>query len=190
MVDYRIIERFSGYRFGDDGSVWSCWKRSGGQRRVVSSEWMRLKLYTSNCGYFRVVLYVSGRPFGQTVHALICEAFHGPRPEGMVVCHGPGSRTDNRSINLRWGTRKENEADKYAHGKQHGPRGEQHGNARLTEVQVLDIKRRLADGREFHKTIAADYGVTRQAIGRIADGSRWRHVLLDDVLKAEVYNGQ
>jgi hypothetical protein len=51
------------------------------------------------------------------VHILVCETFHGPRPEGMPhTRHLNGDHFDNRAENLRWGTQAENEADKFLHG--------------------------------------------------------------------------
>jgi hypothetical protein len=43
------------------------------------------------------------------VHRLVCEAFHGPAPEGKnVVIHENENALDNRPENIRWGTQKEN----------------------------------------------------------------------------------
>jgi len=46
-VEYRDIPGFPGYRAGDDGSVWSLWKKVfGGYRSprwVIGDEWKRLK---------------------------------------------------------------------------------------------------------------------------------------------------
>lgn len=43
------------------------------------------------------------------VHRLVCEAFHGPAPEGKnVVIHINENPHDNRPQNLKWGTQKEN----------------------------------------------------------------------------------
>jgi hypothetical protein len=51
-----------------------------------------------------------GRPV--RFHRLICEAFHGPAPEGRnVVRHLDGDRLNNRPENLAWGTYAENSAD-------------------------------------------------------------------------------
>lgn len=53
-----------------------------------------------------------------TVHRLVCEAFHGPAPEGKpLACHANGVKTDNRSENLYWGSYQDNQLDTIKHGK-------------------------------------------------------------------------
>lgn len=48
-----------------------------------------------------------GRRF--KVHRLVCEAFHGPQPSPEhIVLHLDEDPSNNRSDNLRWGTREEN----------------------------------------------------------------------------------
>lgn len=43
------------------------------------------------------------------VHRLVCEAFHGPAPEGKnYVLHLDENALNNRPENLKWGTQKEN----------------------------------------------------------------------------------
>lgn len=66
------------------------------------------------------------------VHALVCTAFNGPRPEGQEVRHLNGQPTDNRASNLMWGTTRENSDDVKDHGRQwqinktHCPRGHEY----------------------------------------------------------------
>ncbi len=55
-------------------------------------------------------------------------------------------------------------------------RGERQGRAKLTEANVRDILRRLADGTASPKALAAEYGVSQPTITQIARGDRWRHV--------------
>lgn len=44
------------------------------------------------------------------VHALVCEAFHGPKPfPSAIVLHLDEDPSNNTPVNLRWGTRKENQ---------------------------------------------------------------------------------
>ena len=57
-----------------------------------------------------VYMGVYNKFFGNMkVHRLVCEAFHGPAPEGQaVVIHLDEDATNNRPENLKWGTQKEN----------------------------------------------------------------------------------
>ena len=59
-------------------------------------------------GYPFVVLCQNGQTKGFNVHALVAEAFIGPRPEGWVVDHMDRDRTNNNVENLRYLTREEN----------------------------------------------------------------------------------
>lgn len=43
------------------------------------------------------------------IHRLVCEAFHGPAPEGKpYVLHADEDATNNRLENISWGSQKEN----------------------------------------------------------------------------------
>lgn len=68
-------------------------------------------------GYKRVNLRVDKSQSPRQVHALVLEAFVGPRPEGMIALHINGEHGDNRAENLRWGTHAENNADTITHGR-------------------------------------------------------------------------
>lgn len=48
VTAYKLIDGFSAYRVGDDGSVWSRWLRvglgnGGGTRMVLGDEWFRME---------------------------------------------------------------------------------------------------------------------------------------------------
>lgn len=53
--------------------------------------------------------------------------------------------------------------------------GEQNPAAKLTEAQVVEIRRLLARGAGY-RFLARRYGVSAQTIGAIARGQTWRHV--------------
>lgn len=42
------------------------------------------------------------------VARLVCEAFNGPAPDGMVCMHGDENSRNNCPSNLEWGTQKQN----------------------------------------------------------------------------------
>lgn len=67
-------------------------------------------------GYARVFLTYRGQRRQLAVHRLVLEAFVGPCPPDMEGCHGPGGQADNRLVNLRWDTRRENAYDRVRHG--------------------------------------------------------------------------
>ena len=78
-----------------------------------------LKPFTNKLGYQFVDLKapIPGRKMAR-VHRLVCEAFHGPAPEGKPnVLHGDGDPANNRRENLRWGSQKDNSADTLRHGR-------------------------------------------------------------------------
>lgn len=66
-----------------------------------------------------VVFLHDGRQHSVPVHRLVGEAFLGPLPDGMETRHLDGNPTNNRLVNLRYGTHLENEEDKRQHGTHH-----------------------------------------------------------------------
>lgn len=101
-------------------------------------------------------------------HALVLEAFAGFRPsKDYQACHINGNRADNRLINLRWDTCKENYEDARRHGT--NSRGSKHGQAKLTEQDVIAIRKDVRSQKE----IAIDYGVNRTTISNIKSQRTW-----------------
>lgn len=104
---WRVIEGFPEYAVSSWGRV-----RSSRQRPT-----RMLKTRRGN-PYVQVSLCTEPtKHVTKSVHVLVCEAFHGPRPEGMQVRHLNGDHTDNRASNLQWGTATENALDRVAHGR-------------------------------------------------------------------------
>ncbi len=54
-------------------------------------------------------------PYGgaKKVHELVAETWLGPRPAGMVICHGNDNKLDARVDNLRYDTVAANNRDRY-----------------------------------------------------------------------------
>lgn len=105
-IVYREIPGHPDYFAGSDGSIWS--HRFRKQKRLA--EYL-------NLGRFHVrIVNLYGRSYTARVHSLVCAAFHGPCPNGMVCRHLNGLRRDNRPENLAWGTHSENSQDTIRHG--------------------------------------------------------------------------
>ncbi|MEV4127158.1 NUMOD4 motif-containing HNH endonuclease [Nocardia sp. NPDC049707] len=94
--------------------------RNGYQVRVRSR--ILKPIVMKSGGYHSVGLCANGSVQSRKVHALVLEAFVGPRPSGMEVCHNNGVPTDNRLENLRYDTASANQLDKVIHGTHHNAR--------------------------------------------------------------------
>ena len=105
-------------------------------------------------------------------HRAVYQEAHGDLPEGMVVLH----TCDNpRCINLDHliaGTQSENVRDMISKGRDNyvNPKGESHGQARLTEEQVAEVRA----SSDIQRVLAARYGVSRTAISAIKTGRSWK----------------
>lgn len=68
-------------------------------------------------GYESVNLSLGGPDVRRCmVHQLVAEAFIGPRPDGMWVCHNDGNSRNNTPGNLRYDIPEENARDTVRHG--------------------------------------------------------------------------
>jgi hypothetical protein len=139
------------------GRILSPWKQAPGKKHRGS--------------YLRVTLTVHGRPVKRTLHVVVCEAFHGPRPSPEHEClHKDGNDMNPTASNLRWGTRAENTADKRAHGTL--LRGSRMPNAKLDERKVKTIRR----SKKPPGALARALGVDRSTVRNARLGRTWGHV--------------
>ena len=158
------------YEVSDHGRV----RRSRGARGVVAGRFLRPA--SSRGGYPQVVLYCDGHGKRGPVHRLVAAAFIGPAPTPRhQVNHKNGIKSDNRLANLEWVTCQENNRHAVLTGLNtliHPNPGERNGSARLTWVQVAEI--RALRGQVGARQIAKRYGVSRSAIQFIHQDSN-RH---------------
>lgn len=126
-------------------------------------------------GYVQTMFKVGSKNIHQLVHRLVARAFV-PNPSSLPqVNHKDGNKTNNHVENLEWCTSQENCAHARREKLYEQARGERGANAKLTNAQVLVIRRRIANG-ETHTAISKDYAVNRTVITRIASGARWGSV--------------
>lgn len=126
----------------------------------------------SKTGHISVVL---GRGNTMSVHKCVALAFLGPYPEGHEVLHLDHDPANNRVGNLRYGTRSENLKMDYAAGIR-CMKGEQGGNAKLLEADVLAILKDFKPRVVTMKHLATRHGVTVAAISGILYGTNWSHL--------------
>jgi len=170
--EWRPVPGHPGYEASSLGRVRSLdrWieipNRGRGFRRGIILRPQIMGLYTG------VAL---GKLHRMYVHVAICTTFHGPRPSKRhEAAHWNGNRLDNRAENLRWVTHQQNEADKIRHGT--NPEGRRHGMVKLTEVDVLAIRKIHASGSLSQQAIADQFNISRRMIGLIVARSNWTHL--------------
>lgn len=173
---FQQIPGFPRYAVSEDGTILSiCGNGRGAHRNLPWSEARRIApdIASSN-GYPRVTLRQDGRKHQVHVHTLVLTVFSGPRPDGMECRHLDGNKLNYHATNLKWGTRSDNINDRILHGT--ACRGERHGQTKLTDADVLEIRRRAANG-EVHRVIAESFHVARTTISGIITCRKWKHLL-------------
>ena len=151
----------------------------GNVRSLYSRQGLRQMPYymstkpNKTTGYSVVNLVLGdGKSTMRTVHTLVCEAFIGPRPEGMEVRHLNGVRDDNRLENLAYGTPKENQADKRFHGTQ--PLGEKHYGSKLSYLKAKAVRLLYESGSFSYRDLSEVFDVGIGTIRHITKGETWR----------------
>lgn len=150
------------YEVSDQGRVRSLDRHvicgQNGATRLVRGRVMRPSVKGPG-GY--LVLNI-GRGNLRHVAHLVAEAFIGPRPAGMDVCHLDCDPTNNAASNLRYDTRTGNMADTVTAGR--SSRGVERPAHRLTEDQVREIRAKYVPRQYTAQMLASEYGVPRSTI--------------------------
>lgn len=164
-MQWRPAPGFPDYEVTANGQVRrspNSWGRSAGRTR---------KLQTLKDGRIDIHLRRDGQYVHARVSRLVCEVWNGPPPPGAFCCHCDGDPTNNHWSNLRWDTHASNMADKIVHGTNSA--GQKNHQAKLTTEQVAEIRRRYSVGDVLMRELGEEFGVGRQAIGKIVRGVRW-----------------
>lgn len=109
-------------------------------------------------------------------------------PADMVAMHRCDVPLCCNPAHLVPGTQLQNNADMLAKGRtargtksgahtkpERRRRGTDHGQSKLTDADVLEIRRRVAAG-ERRVVVAADFGIHVRNVSRIVSGEAWSHL--------------
>ncbi len=134
-------------------------------------------------GYGIVYIGSSRKDYKTTkAHRFSYELYKGKIPKGMLVCHSCDNRGCVNPDHLWLGIIQENNQDmiKKNRGRYPGPynptRGELSGQAKLTQEQVLNIRKRYKIEKCTGTKLAEEYGVFHSTIYNILNNKRWKHL--------------
>ena len=148
------------YAVSDEGVVISI--RSGRE----------LKPDITKCGYEQVTVGILGKSYRFKVHRLVAEAFIGPCPAGLQVNHKDAVKGNNRLSNLEYVTCKQNAEHASRMGRYIV--GSKHYKSRLTEAEVLEIRRRYRRGNG--RALGAEFGIAKATVNHIVHRNTWKHI--------------
>jgi hypothetical protein len=160
-----------GYEVDETGRVRSvdrtvdCWM--GKRRHAGRVLFPRI----GSTGYKIVTLSMMGRTTTASVHRLVARAFHGPPPSPRhQVDHKNKNKLDNRPINIRWVTPKENCANRVM------PAGTSVGTSVLGEADVHRLRAMYDSEVGTTNQIATLFGVSRRTVCLIGLRKAWTHL--------------
>lgn len=99
---------------------------------------------------------------------------NGEIPDGLFVLHNCPGGDNPRCVNpdhLWVGTQKQNRED--ACQKNRVPRGEKHHNAKLTEKEVIEIRKRYDSGQDI-RSISIGYSVSQENVVHVIKRNTWQ----------------
>jgi len=106
---------------------------------------------------------------------------HGEIPSGMLVMHSCDTPGCVRPEHLTLGTIADNNRDMTRKGRLKlpppglVPRGSRNRQAKLTALQVLKLRSRIAAG-ESQSKLAREFGVSQAAVSKIVKRETWAHI--------------
>lgn len=179
---WKPVPNYSSYQASNLGRIKTFnWKGSGKEAIMKPSE--------DKQGYLRTVLKrdTDGKLCTVKVHRIIAQTFISNPENKETVNHKNGIKTDNKSKNLEWATRKEQAIHAYKLGLCSSVVGENNPACKLTEVKVKEIRevyaRRKVDGRGralkgelSRRDIADTYGISESTLKPIISKRNWKHV--------------
>lgn len=134
-----------------------------------------LKLKKTKHGYLTIQLCGESGKKHFFVHRIVAIAFLDNPNNYPQVNHKNAKKEDNRVENLEWVTKNMNVKHACEMGLFWSPKGSNHYCAKLTEDQVIEI-RKLYDNGATYKTIAEQFQKPYKQIWKIIKKQSWKHV--------------
>ena len=128
-------------------------------------------------GYLRGAVCVNKKMIQYKIHRLVALAFIPNNENKAEVNHIDGNKLNNHVENLEWCTRQENIEHCILNKLQKPFKGEEIGNSKLFEFQVIEIRNKFKPRVYSRAKLAKEYNVSEATIKDILYKRTWTHLL-------------
>ena len=156
------------YFITDQGEVFSKNYRGTGRTQ-------KLKLTRNERGYLTACLWVVDKKKNFYVHRLVAMTFIPNLNKFPQVNHKDTIKSNNSKNNLEWCTNSYNHLHAYRNGRK-SMNGERSGSSKLTEIEVLAIRKRFAMGNISQKELSVLFDVAPTTVTSIINRKTWKHI--------------
>lgn len=135
-----------------------------------------LKLRSNKYGYMYIKLNKYGNSKNAILHRLVATAFIENKDGLGQVNHIDGNKSNNNVSNLEWCDHSHNQKHAYRTGLNIPRKGEELVYTKLTEIEVLEIRKLYEFTNITQNKIADRYKVSHQLISLIVNKKIWTHI--------------
>ena len=178
--EWKNVEGFPNYMISNYGRLYSKTHITvfkDGRRKKFEGQF--IKICKSKNGYSIARLSHEGVKKTKCIHRLVADHFINKISGKSEINHKDGNKSNNKIENLEWCTSKENKA----HGWQtklykphNNMRGEKHGNCKLSEEQVLKIRKLYDDKKKTLKELSMLFNTPHSTIQKIVYRKTWKEL--------------
>ncbi|UVW54643.1 NUMOD4 domain-containing protein [Klebsiella variicola] len=170
--EWKVIEGYENYAVSSLGRVKRITSRTCAKAGTILKAVRRSK----SRAYLSVDLCYKGGKRTEMVHRLVALAFLGDPPfVNAEVNHIDGNKTNPCASNLEWVTSSANQLHAYGLGLQTA-KGEANGRAKLTEVEVLEMRSLHSSSGIEVSVLAEMYMVHPRTALDVVRRKSWSHI--------------
>jgi hypothetical protein len=176
--EWKDVKGFEGfYQISNLGRVRSLdrYVNGTGKKTKQFIKGVILKAQKRKSGHLDVLLKKNGLEKRCWVHRLVASAFLSNINNLPIVNHIDSNPENNVVTNLEWCSQKHNIQHCVASGRFNARKGIEHKDCKLTENQVLEI-RRLGEANKSYYSIAKLYGISEAHAKNIIKRVNWKHL--------------
>jgi hypothetical protein len=178
MEGWMFVEGYNGlYMISNTGKLNRIGKvitrRNGTKVYIPGCE---MKINVDKNGYCTVCLTINNKHRTLNFHRLVAKHFIRNVENKPCVNHKDGNKQNNHVNNLEWCTRSENSKHAFDTGLNWSYKGEEKKNSKLTNAQVLEMRKDYVPQKNSYPMLAIKYGVSVYTVRSIIRREAWAHI--------------